>query len=381
MSPPLASASSCASPPSMSNTYHAHNYQAQPQPASGNHFTNKNSFILGKLYQDGNEASPSATATNLQSKIQKIKDQANNQEFTRTEVEQLPRSNLNLHRQQSDNATSADTTTGAKKLDTFSGIVNRAKEGLQQQQLQQKPPTGLASNAAASAQPAASLNKIDSFDLNIDTAQIANKLLTRALMIKDLDFSDLTQQDDTDATRAPMGVPPPPPPMFGGAPMGMGGGPPPPPPPPMFGGAGPPPPPPPPMFGGGGPPPPPPMLAFNLKPASSSNQTTSSSNSNLNNGSNSNLSKSSQHEQQPDADHDKRKLTKLHWREAQITAAFNSKDDSIWNTITHIDIDKEKLANLFELKQTEVKAKVMCVTETVMLNYFTFVEPLKSFKI
>lgn len=56
-------------------------------------------------------------------------------------------------------------------------------------------------------------------------------------------------------------------------------------------------------------------------------------------------------------DSDGRKLTKLHWREAQ--QMFNAgKDESIWNSITPIEIDKEKLAYLFELKQMEVKTKV-----------------------
>ena len=38
---------------------------------------------------------------------------------------------------------------------------------------------------------------------------------------------------------------------------------------------------------------------------------------------------------------------------------FNAnKEDSIWNSLAPIDIDKEKLACLFELKQAEVKTKV-----------------------
>jgi hypothetical protein len=150
------------------------------------------------------------------------------------------------------NNDSSDAVPGSKKLDSnFSGIVNRAKEGLQSQQLQsaQKPPAGPSSAASSQAQQA-QLNKIDSFDLSIDTAQLASKVLTKPLIIKDLDFSDLTQVDDTDFVGRPGGGgPPPPPPMFGGGPGG-----PPPPPPPMFGGGGPPPPPPPPPMFGAGPP-------------------------------------------------------------------------------------------------------------------------------
>lgn len=176
----------------------------------------------------------------------------------------VPRTTLNLRQ------TNADDTTGAasKKLDSnFSGIVNRAKEGLQSSSVTaQKPPSGPTSSQSSSQQQQqAQLSKIDSFDLNIDTAQLASKVLTKPLKIKDLDFSDLTQVDDSDLNGPRMmgmmgaagGPPPPPPPP--GMPGMMGG--PPPPPPPMFGvGPPPPPPPPPPMFGAGPPPPPPPPM-------------------------------------------------------------------------------------------------------------------------
>ena len=88
----------------------------------------------------------------------------------------------------------------------------------------------------------------------------------------------------------------------------------------------------------------------------------STSNGTLN-GSNSNLAKTNEQE-----DHDKRKLTKLHWKEAfvaqnqqQVVAAKTSPaEDSIWASLVPLDIDKEKLAHLFELKQSEVKTKVFC---------------------
>ncbi len=206
--------------------------------------------------------------------------------------------------------------------------------------------------ANANQQPT---NKIDAFDLSIDTAQIANRILTRPLQIKDLDFTDLTTMDDLEVTRVST-APPPPPPMFGF--NGLAGGPPPPPPPPPMGGFGGPPPPPPPMGGFGGPPPPPPMFKM------------SQSTNNLS-GSVMNLSS------RPGADvddQDKRKLIKLHWREAQVpftpapapvVSRYGSvapaqpvQDESIWSSLTHMEIDKEKLAHLFELKQAEVKTKV-----------------------
>jgi hypothetical protein len=57
-----------------------------------------------------------------------------------------------------------------------------------------------------------------------------------------------------------------------------------------------------------------------------------------------------------DSHEDKKKLTKLHWREAFTIA--NTKEDSIWNDVEKVEIDKEKLSVLFELKQSELKTKV-----------------------
>ncbi len=193
--------------------------------------------------------------------------------------------------------------------------------------------------------------KIDSIDLNIDSPFKISNIKNKPLLIKDLDFRDLTMVDDVDPTKivsaipppaqamggsGPGGPPPPPPPM-----PSFGGPPPPPPPMPSFGGP-PPPPPPPPPFGGFKlpPPPPPPMLssAFSM------------TNVNSPHGSMCNLNKGD------DGHEDKRKLTKLHWKEAFTMT--NTKDDSIWNDIVKTDVDKEKLSHLFELKQSELKTKV-----------------------
>ena len=108
------------------------------------------------------------------------------------------------------------------------------------------------------------------------------------------------------------------------------------------------PPPPPPRMSMGGPPPPPPMM--NAMSAPSSGHPL--------NGSNSSLSKTAV-EPSPE-DHDKRKLTKLHWKEAFLapTQAKSAVEESIWTSLNPLEIDKEKLAHLFELKQSEVKTKV-----------------------
>ena len=64
-------------------------------------------------------------------------------------------------------------------------------------------------------------------------------------------------------------------------------------------------------------------------------------------------------------DHDKRKLIKLHWREAQVPITIvpvsryaPPQEETIWSSLNGVDIDKEKLAHLFELKQAEIKTKV-----------------------
>jgi hypothetical protein len=56
-------------------------------------------------------------------------------------------------------------------------------------------------------------------------------------------------------------------------------------------------------------------------------------------------------------DDNKRKLTKLHWREAFSTTNF--KEDSIWNNLAKVEIDKDLITNLFELKHVDFKPKVI----------------------
>ena len=111
------------------------------------------------------------------------------------------------------------------------------------------------------------------------------------------------------------------------------------------------------MRGPGGPPPPPPPPMNGMNGFGGSLQHLSTQNLN---GSNQNLSKANDQ----DGDQDKRKLIKLHWREATIiptvtyAGPITNKEDSIWSSLGSVEIDKEKLAHLFELKQNEVKTKV-----------------------
>lgn len=153
-----------------------------------------------------------------------------------------------------------------------------------------------------------------------------------ALRIKDLDFSDLLDEEDIDvldmdtfdSTPAPScfsGVPPPPPPPPGLAP---------PPAPPPPGIASPPPPPPPPPLPGGFPPPPPPPPPSG-DPASSRKQ--------------------------------KKKTVKLFWKELkQADAPHRCRfgRGTVWASLDKVTVDTTRLEHLFESKAKELPvAKVM----------------------
>jgi hypothetical protein len=325
---------------------------------------NKN-LILGKLYattpsnaqNDDVSHGSSADATSspstnlLQQRIQKIREQAKNTEYQRTEVEQInrPYGVQTLTRQISN--TPSDLlvqVADAKRIDApLSGIVNRAKEGLQQQQQHKQP-------SSAQNQTTQSTNKIDPIDFTIENLLKTTSIINKPLFIKDLDFRDLTDMDDIDVTRVVLmntGGGPPPPPNF--TMMNGGPPPPPPPPPPPFGMAGPPPPPP--------PPPPPSQTQFGstgqmtgVKVVLPSNGLLSSNNASMSTSTTTNGHREDAH------DDNKRKLIKLHWKEANLQNpnAINTKDETIWSNITTIEIDKEKLSHLFELKQSELKTKV-----------------------
>ena len=169
-------------------------------------------------------------------------------------------------------------------------------------------------------------------------------MVNQTLKINDLDFTDLTQIDDIDPTNSFPTLTPPPSPMV-------------PPPPPPFGFFGnffpntpPPPPPPLPHFASlphlGGlltPPPPPQRKVSSLPPLPSQVQHLSSS-------------KSRHCSMTEDFCEDKRKLTKLHWKE--VITMTNMKDESIWNDLARAEIDKDFISNLFELKHVDFKPKV-----------------------
>uniref|UniRef100_A0A8D3CLY1 Formin homology 2 domain containing 1 n=1 Tax=Scophthalmus maximus TaxID=52904 RepID=A0A8D3CLY1_SCOMX len=145
-----------------------------------------------------------------------------------------------------------------------------------------------------------------------------------ALRIKDLDFSDLLDEEDIDvldmdaldstsSSSCFSGIPPPPPP-----PPGMAAAPPPPPPPPPPGGLAPPPPPPPP----GAPPPPPP-------PSSSSSPFSQT----------------------------KKKTVKLFWKElkqADRPEKCRFGRGTVWASLDKVAVNTTRLEHLFESKAKEL---------------------------
>jgi hypothetical protein len=214
------------------------------------------------------------------------------------------------------------------------------------------PPLSLPGVGLSAQLPDALLSKPRS-DNDLQWESIAGKVLKRKLVVQDLNFEELDERDDANIMAiggGRAGFPPPPPMMNGGGPPPpppMGGPPPPPPPPPPMGGPPPPPPPPPPMGGpppppflprGMGPPPPPPPMGMSNggmggAPASSAKAQT--------------INKSV-------------KTIRLHWREAapNMMPTGPGADDSLWTSLTKVKLDTDKLAELFEVKQTEVKIKV-----------------------
>lgn len=183
-------------------------------------------------------------------------------------------------------------------------------------------------------------------DNDLQWESIVGKVLSRKLVVQDLNFEELDERDDANILMmgGGRGVPPAPPPMMNGIgpppappPMMFGGPPPPPPPPMMPGGPPPPPPPPPPTFlpRGMGPPPPPPIT--------------------MNNG-----SSRPPPPPIPQAINKTVKTIRLHWRETapNMLPNMTGADDSLWKSLNKVTLDTEKLAQLFELKQSEVKIKV-----------------------
>ncbi|CAH1779576.1 unnamed protein product, partial [Owenia fusiformis] len=184
----------------------------------------------------------------------------------------------------------------------LSGLIGRAKDGLISKPLATVDPSEVQGKQKTESEV--------QWDM-------LRRTTCRPLKIHGLDFTDLQNDGDLDVLNPPIpagqgGIPPPP-----------GGGIPPPPPgfglpgmippPPSLGG----PPPPPPPFGA--PPPPPPGNTDSLQRKS--------------------------------------KTVRLHWRELQNNTPNPVVKDSIWDRLSKVTLDKEKLEHLFETRNVELKTK------------------------
>ena len=204
----------------------------------------------------------------------------------------------------------------AQRQGDSSGLISRAKEGLTQR----------LSSAHVKTEAIAEVEvKKTESEMQWDRIQ---RRMKRTLKIKDMDFTDLKDEEDEDIF-APKPITngdlPPPPPLSGF-----------PPPPPPLGGVPLPPPPP-----GDLPPPPPP-------PGMSSGSGPFCEDSNLPPPLGSNLPKS-------------KKTVRLHWRPLQATVPTATKGETVWKQLVPVKLDVEKLEHLFETQANEMKQKVSFV--------------------
>lgn len=251
-------------------------------------------------------------------------------------------------------------TDSNSRIGDFSGLVNKAKEGLNKStsRTELKSPTICPSGILDSKRA----------ENDLQWEQLM-KTLVRPLKIKDMDFTDLGAEDDVDVFQngwgngVANGFPPPPP--SSQSTIGLSNGPltktgaPPPPPPPTGNIRGPPPPPPPfggippPPFGSRCPPPPPPPSGTIPSPfASRFTSPTLNSSPALNH---------SNHQQQQNQKVIKKnkKTVKLFWKEVRDDAVIGVDVKTlIWDELKPVNVDTQKLEHLFENRAKDLMSKV-----------------------
>lgn len=244
-----------------------------------------------------------------------------------------------LSRLQSHSSQPTEDTSRRAELESLEGTAQAARARLAEEQVLKKLRPQYSIEAETHSQ---SLEKTMMTPLSRGSQDAWEKLQpsSRPLRIKDLDFSDLMEEEDIDVldidtfdTALPNGVLPPPPPM-----PGLASAPPPPPPPPPPPGctalAPPPPPPPPPPPGGLSVPPPPPGL---LPPSPSQGI--------------------------DPAFLKKRKTVKLFWKELkQPDSPRKCKfgRGTVWASLDKVAVDTAKLEHLFESKGKELPVAKKC---------------------
>lgn len=222
----------------------------------------------------------------------------------------------------------------------MSGLISKAKEGLAKSKSKAdvlKSPTG---------DNLPKLTEVKKSENELHWEELVKKL-NRPLALCDLDFTDLTSDDEIDVlgpVNVSNGVPPPPPPMVSTPTSGFSRAPPPPPP----GGRFPPP------FPNGSPP----LFGVNLKitksgncPENSSAIPKNSMNPNSVNQTNcpTGITKKS------------KKTVKLFWKEVRddpIILTRLDKNKMIWDELLPVPVDTQKLEHLFESRAKDLITKV-----------------------
>ncbi|XP_013788199.1 FH1/FH2 domain-containing protein 3-like [Limulus polyphemus] len=315
--------------------------------------TNKKSWMLSMMYGKSQEED-TKSVTPVTSPISPVSQAARPPPFVKKEEgpakPQLVKER-SVHDMQEKFKEKQDTnlrplSDNRSRLGDSSGIISRAKEGLAASTRPENRLTTLVPQKSNSSIP--DLRKSES---GIQWDQLV-KTINKPLLINDLDFTDLKDEDDVNILQppamVPMGGAPPPPPM------GMV-----PPPPPLLPGYGPPPPPPPlgmppppPPPGQSGPPqpPPPPFMggsrfgfqAPQAPPWSKQAQQQ--------------RQQQQQQEQQKTIPKNK-KTVKLFWKEVKTDPMLInrlSKKKTIWDELNPAAVDIQKLEHLFESRAKEI---------------------------
>ncbi|XP_065123891.1 FH1/FH2 domain-containing protein 1 isoform X3 [Paramisgurnus dabryanus] len=274
--------------------------------------SNDRKFMLDMLYSKNNTSSGGLKSPNLESAL---------------EDHGITSMAGRLSRLQASSSQSTEDTSKRAELESLEGSAQTARARLAEEQMLKKIRPQYSIDAEMHAQ---SLEKTMMTPLSRGCQDAWEHLQpsSKPLRIKDLDFSDLKEEEDIDVldidtfdTAMSNGIPPPPPPMPG---LGSAIPPPPPPPPPPPGpcGLAPPPPPPPPPPGFLNVPPPPPGLAppsQGIDPAFLK----------------------------------KRKTVKLFWKELkQPDSPRKCKfgRGTVWASLDKVTVDTAKLEHLFESK-------------------------------
>ncbi|KAK2913875.1 hypothetical protein Q8A67_002274 [Cirrhinus molitorella] len=276
--------------------------------------SNDRKFMLDMLYSKNNTTSGSLKNPSLESAL---------------EDHGITSMAGRLSRLQSRTSQPTEDTSRRVELESLEGTAQAARARLEEERNRKLRPQ-YSIEAETHSQ---SLEKTMMTPLSRGSQDAWEKLQpsSRPLRIKDLDFSDLMEEEDIDVldidtfdTGLPNGVPPPPPPVpgLGSAPLPP---PPPPPPPPGPAGLAPPPPPPPPPGGLSVPPPPPPPGLLPPSPSQGNDL----------------------------AFLKKRKTVKLFWKELkQPDSPRKCKfgRGTVWASLDKVAVDTAKLEHLFESK-------------------------------